>query len=195
MYQQNVVLMVIYKGLFRYRNQFSGCEAILYSTLVSHSLWQYGEVFDGKGEFDMNFAKDYLEVCEDDNGYSYIDLPYFTCSTLSKTLKMSERNIRYTLKSLRQKRIISDKFIYCPKWLIESGYLKLPDNTNLKGWQLVFYALLKNRSDYFGGSMDTWAYKIAEMFYTTPNNVYFLINVLKNKGYVRRGKDNKLLVK
>lgn len=187
--------MIVYKGLFPYREKFSGSSAIIYSTLVSHSLWEYGEVFDGQGCFDLDKTKLYLDVCKDKDGYSFIDLPYFTCSTLTTTLGMSERNVRYSLKDLREKKILTDDSICCPLWLIKGGYVKIVKGTMLKGWQLIFYSLLKERADYFGGQIDTWAYKLAEQFSTTTNNIYVLINILKSKGYVSRTKNNKLLVK
>lgn len=187
--------MIIYKGLFQYRDKFSGSEAIIYSTLLCHSLWQYGEVFDSHGFFDIDIVKEFLEDIKDDEGYSYIDIVDFTCTKISKKLGMSERNVRYALKSLRRKKIIVDETILCPQWLLESGYLKIPENTTLKGWQLIFYTLLKNRSDYFGGSIDTFANRMAEMFHTTINNVYFLLHELKKKGYVARDAKNRLVIK
>ena len=187
--------MIIYKGLFPYREKFNASTAIAYSTLVSHSLWENGIVFDGNGDFDIDAAKDYLDVCKDNDGFSYIDVPYFTCSTLSHTLQMSERNVKYVLKNLRKNNILKSDCIFVPSWLIESGYVKIAENTTMKGWQLVLYSLLKERSEYFGGKIDTWTYKIAEMFSTTENNVNVLLSILKKKGYIFKTKKGEIYVK
>ena len=187
--------MIVYNGLFSHKDIFSGCGAILYSTLVSHSIWSYGEFFDSYGELDMDAVNEHLDECKDENGVSYIELPYYTYSTLSSTLEMTERNVRYIIKDLQEGKYIVDDGIYCSKWLINSGYTKIVKGTTLKGWQLVFYSLLKDRANYFGGSIDTWASRLAKLFSTTTNNVYFLISTLKKKGYVYRAKNGRLVVR
>lgn len=187
--------MIVYKRLFHHRDVFSGSSAIVYSTLVSYSLFEYGQVFDCDGNFDIDLVQMYLDDCRDEYGRSYIEVPYYTCSTITESMEMSERNVRYVLKDLRSRDFLVGDYIYCPLNLIKGGYVKIVKGTDLKGWQLVFYSILKERASYFGGSIDTWAYKLADMFSTTTNNVYVLINTLKKKGYVYRSSNGRLVIR
>lgn len=187
--------MIAYKGLFPYRDYFSGSSVIVYSTLVSYSLYWYGEFFDSQGNFDIDLVNEHLEYCKDEKGRSYINVPYYTCSTIMESMEMSERNVRYVLKDLRNKQLMVDDTILCPSWMIQSGYVKVVNGTGLKGWQLIFYSLLKERANYYGGQIDTWTYKLADMFSTTTNNVKALISILKKKGYVYRASNGNLVVR
>lgn len=187
--------MIVYNGLFSHKDIFSGCGAILYSTLVNKALWEYGEFFDSDGLFDMDIVNEHLDECKNENGVTYIEAPNYTYSAISHSLEMTERNVRYIIKDLQKEKLLYGDSIFCPKWLVNSGYTKIVKKTTLTGWQLVFYSLLKDRAEYFGGSIDTWGYRLAELFHTTTSNVYSLISILKRKGYVYRAKNGRLIVK
>lgn len=187
--------MIIYKSLFPHRNKFNGSEAIIYSEIVSRSLLDSGKVFNSDGQFDFCNAKKYIASCENSDGHTFLKLPKFTCNSIMNSTNLSDRNVRYTLKQLRQKCVLFENHVYCPDWLIEDGFLKLVDNTDLKGWQLVFYSLIKERTDYYGGEIDTFAYRLAELFETTKNNIYVLLNILKKKGYIERLSNGHIAIK
>ena len=167
-------------------------EAIVYSLLVGHSLMSYADVFDGHGDFSLELAQDYISFCKEDSGSSYIDLYWISKNKLSSMTGISRRQIYNIINNLEKKRFIVGETIYCPNKLIKEGFFKLPNNTNLKGWQLVFYAFLKNLSENYYGSIDTWASKLAEYFHSSKTAIKSLIRELARKGYVKRQEDGRL---
>lgn len=188
--------MVFYKILFKERERFTGSMALVYSTLVGYSLMQADNLFDPEGEFDYQYARDAIKDLTG-NGEYYIDLAYLSVSTLAKKLGMTPQNVRLTLNTLDEKgfiKRISDA-IYCPVNLLDEGFFDVPNDTSLKGWQLIDYAFMKDRSRAYFGYIDTWASRLAEMLHTTEGNVYMTIKRLKAKGFLERQKNGKLLVK
>ena len=188
--------MVFYKILFKQREQITGSMAIIYSTLVGQSLMMYGELFDHEGTFDYDSAKEYICEATEDGKY-YIDCVDINVTRLSKLTEMTKQNVRLTLHRLRKNHYISieHESIYCPINLLDEGFIKIPNGTNLKGWQLIDYAFMKDRSRHYGGSIDTWASKLSESLNTTTDNVYKSIERLKKKGYVKRENNGHLLIK
>lgn len=192
----NVYIMVFYKILFKQREKITGSMAILYSVLVAHSLLRNGEIFDGHGDFDYDAAKEFIDNATEGGKY-YIDYYPLSVSYLSKTTGMTKQNIRLTLKRLYDANFIDveDEAIYCPTSLLDDGFMRIPDDTSLRGWQLIDYAFMKERSASYEGTIDTWASVLSELLHTTKENVYMTISRLKEKGYVERQSDGRLLIK
>lgn len=192
--------MIIYKDFFERRDEFSGSTAIVYSTLISYSLWKMGaDAFDSKGDFDIIRVEEYMNTDYEYYGGDYIELQYFSCKTLAKTLNMSLRNVQYSVKFLRDEGYImigddGNEYIKAERSVLRCGYIKIEPVKDLKGWQLVFYSILKERASYYNGSIDTWAERLAEIFKTTKENVHSLIRELKAKGYVKRLRNGRLLI-
>lgn len=188
--------MLFYKILFEKRENITGSMALLYSTLVGRSIMSCGELYD----FDGTFLYDEVHnVIKDltNNGEYYIDCDFPKKSHIAKEMGMSLKNVTLTLNRLDRENYISLGFnsIYCPLNLLDEGFLKIRNDTNLKGWQLIDYTFLKNRSLSYDGTIDSWASTLAPMLHTTENNVYKTIERLKEKGYVKRLADGRLLVK
>lgn len=182
--------MVIFKELFSQRDKFNGSEAIVYSTLVYKSISMVGDLFDEKGHLMTEYIEDHLENVYD----KYISCCWYSVSKLANDTNMSIRNIKYILNKLKDIDYISGDEIYAPYSLIKKGYLTIPSDTDLSGWQLVFYAFLKERCDYFGGSIDTWSSRLAELFGTTSDNIRKLISILTQKGYITRNDSGNLTI-
>lgn len=94
-----------------------------------------------------------------------------------------------------EKGILSNNYISCPSALIDSGYMELPPDTMLTGQQLVFYAFLKDRAREHNNTVDTWVYRLAELFCTSESNVNFLLSKLRKAGYIERLDDGRLRIK
>lgn len=188
--------MVFYKILLKERGRITGSMALVYSTLVGYSLMQADNLFDPEGEFDYYHAREVIKDLTGDGKY-YIDLAYLSVSTLSKRLGMTPQNVRLTLDRLDEQHFIGyeNDAIYCPVNLLDEGFVKVPNDTNLKGWQLIDYAFMKDRAHDYLGVMDTWASRLAEMLHTTESNVYMTIKRLKAKGYLERLPNGSLRVK
>lgn len=187
--------MVFYKILLNQREKITGSMAIVYSTLVGQSILN-GEVFDCDGLFDYDLARDYIYDMTG-NGKYYIDLPTPRIGFLAKQTGMTKQNVRLTLQRLDESDYIGlrEESIYCPVNLLDEGFVKIPNDTTLKGWQLIDYAIMKERSIGHNNTIDTWASKLAENLHTTKENVYMTIMRLKEKGYVERLPNGKLRIK
>lgn len=179
--------MVFYKILFKQREKITGSMALMYSTLVGNSLLHYGEVFDADGNFDYDCARQTIYDLTEGGKY-YIDYYPMKVCTLAKKLGMTQYNVRLTLERLDQANFIGieQDSIYCPLNLLDEGFMKVPNDTKLKGWQLIDYAFMKDRAWEYYGEIDTWASRLAEMLHTSRENVYMTIKRLKDKGYVER---------
>lgn len=186
--------MFIYRLLLQKKDVITCDEAIVYSLLVGHSILSVGEVFDADGDFCMDAAEEYLSFCHEDTGREYIDLCEISKKKLSKMTGISRRQIYNIIDNLEKKKFIVDDTIFCPYRLLSEGFIKLPNNTKLKGWQLVFYAFLRSLSSNYNGSIDTWASKMAEYFHSSKTAILSLIRELTRKGYVKRMKNGNLLI-
>lgn len=180
--------MVYYNYLFRNLAELSPNEGILYSALVYKSL-SVPECFSPDGKFSDEYAIAYAE--DSDN---FIALCDSNVTQLSKQTEMSRQTVRSCLFGLRSKYLMSSDVISCPSALISQHYLTIPPGTGLKGQQLLFYGLLLHKSQLYGGTVDSWAYKLAEQSGLTIDNVYVLIHILHRKGFIRRLDDGRLKI-
>ena len=187
--------MIIYKLLFKKRDLCTCDESIVYSTLIGMSLMNTSECFDGDGTFSLECVDNYISFCHDMYNRYYIELTDIPIYKMSKMTGVSRRQMYNILANLRKKRLIVDDTIFCPPKLLCDGFLKLPENTGLRGWQLVFYAFIKELSKNYNGSIDTWSSKLAEYFSTSSTAIKSLIRELTKKGYVKRMPNGKLWVK
>nr|DAY73205.1 MAG TPA: NinG recombination protein [Caudoviricetes sp.] len=73
-------------------------------------------------------------------------------------------------------------------------YFPLLLESGLKGELLIFYSYLKHKSEYFGGTIDTFKYKLAEEFHTTKIAVTNMLNRLYRKGFAERLENGKLKI-
>lgn len=163
-----------YRKLFSMRDVLTGSAALVYSFLISKA-----------------FLRKDKEVTE----YECLAYKPYTRPEIAKKTGMSERNVRLVMKELEVLGLIKDNFVYVTPDLCKGGFVRVPLGTKLKGWQLIFYSFLLDRSRYFGGSIDTWASRLAELTNTSQENIYVLINVLKSKGFLERDKNMRLVVK
>ena len=186
--------MVYYRYLFKNMKSLSPNEGLVYSALLSHSLMT-SEHFDVDGNFDVGLAKTFIADNLETYGVECIDLNPVSTRKLSKVLGMKEDTIRRIKLDLRQKHhLISSAYIICPPELLGKGYIDIPSGTRLKGRQLTFYGLLKDRSSRYDGVIDTWTSRLADMAGIENTNAHKLIAELQKKGYVKRLDDGKLKI-
>ena len=107
---------------------------------------------------------------------------------------MTPKTVRKALQGLQDKGVIDGSFIKCPARLLDYGFSELSKTKELKGLQLLLYNYIKDRQYFFGGSIDTWEYKLAEVLHTKTNIIKNAIHELKEKGFVQRTLTGKLQV-
>ena len=157
-------------------------QQIVYSHLLAQSIIRSEQAFSTDGT--TVCYESILDFNCDDEGM--IELCTFNVTRTAKTLNMTRRNIHYCLGFLNKIGYIQNDSIYCPKEIIEHGYFELKVESGLSKQLLIFYSWLYERASMYGGAIDTWSYKLAEMYGTTDTNVRMMESRLAQKGYVRR---------
>ena len=180
---------MVYKNLIEYRKRLSGSEMIVYSNIILESLLHYAEVYDINGKY-SNFGVE----CVIESSKNLIQLKKPEYEKIRERTGLSKDSIFRCIKSLTKKRIIRGNLLFVKKEIVQGGFVELA-NCKLQGHQLIFFSILLNRAQYFHGTIDTWARKMAQEFHTTQNNVYVMINRLKKKGFMERSEKGMLVIK
>ena len=161
---------------------WTAAQQMIYSHLLSQSILKLVGVFHNDGE-----SIDYSEVIED---FRYedgtIDLCNFTVRKLVDDLGLSKQNIYDSINFLLSTGYIENEYIYCPKEIICHGYFELKIDTGLTKQLLIFYSWLYERGKHYGGVVDTFSYKMAEILGTNDTNIRVMLSRLSDKGLVKR---------
>lgn len=185
--------MYYYKYLYQHGEDLSPNEGLIYSELLLHSLVSNRQFLTGELLY-IDAAKEAMK------NYRLLgwdeDIEYYPMdtATLMKHTELTFHTVKKALSSLEEKGYIRQGYIKCSLEIVDAGYIKIPYKTGLKGRQLLFYALLLDRSHRYGGVIDTWAYRFKELCGIEEGHVYFLINKLKKVGLVERTEDGKLKI-
>lgn len=187
--------MVYYRYLFKHSWGLSPNEGLVYSALLSHSLMT-SEHFDVDGDFDVELAKAYIHDNLEIEGKECISYDPISTRRLARLLNMSENTVRKIKDDLENKHhLIHRGLILCPLRLLDMGFIDVDIELGLKGLQLLFYGLLRDRSRLLHGTIDTWAVRLAELMGVSKKDIYNLLSILQRKGLVERLKDGKLKIK
>lgn len=186
-------MAVYYKHLFNMRSEISDSEGIVYSALVYRAM-ENSEFYNSEGDLDMTFVRAFIEEAVMKYGEGRIELQKFNQSKIAKETGMTRGSVIKAMERLRQKGILHKDYIVCPMEMVDGSYMELIPAKELTAQQKVFYSFLKDRSRGYGGTIDTWAQRLSEIFHTTKGNVYYLLSVLERNNYVER-KDKKLIIK
>lgn len=173
--------------------QWTAAQQIVYSHLLSQSVIQLGNVFENKkvkGEKVKHI--DYVSVIEDfRDEYGRIELCKFSMKGLSKSLNFSRQTIYNCLELIRLSAYIDDDGIYFPKEMLNNGYFELQMKSGLTKELLIFYSWLVERSRDYGGYVDAYSDRIAELYGVESMYVRQMIHRLSEKGWVKRIKDER----
>lgn len=186
-------IMVFYRHLFHVEDM-SPNECIVYSSLLAHSLMA-SEHFKENGVFSTMRVKAIINANVDDGfGEVITYIPFDSISKLARMLEMTRNTVKKVIQSLMRKDCLNRLFISCPTELLDEGYINIPAETGLRGRQLIFYAALLDRASRYQGTIDTWAYKLSELFGLSMSNTYYILHELYAKGLVERTEDGKLKI-
>lgn len=181
--------IVFYKTFISSFDDLLPSEKIVYSFLISKSIFSIEDVFDKDGE-----CLDVEEVLSHIEYGNFVELYKITNSALSQILNMSRRNVIRIYNSLIDNGYIVDDNIFISKEILKNGFFELYPNNNLSSELLIFYSFLKDKAQYFGGTIDTFKMKLAEEFNTSIISIKKLLNKLYKCNLIRRTENNKLLV-
>lgn len=110
------------------------------------------------------------------------------CKNLSTKLGMSRATIYNSINHLKALSIINDALFVLDKTITQNGYfhLRMDLAKEISGKLLIFYSWLYERAQHYNGTIDTFSYKIAELFGEKENNIRTMLCRLAEKGYVKR---------
>lgn len=180
---------IFYRSLLG-EDSLTPTEKVIYSFLVYKSLPLIDEVMRGSDENSFNLETlDSALNCDD-----YFPLYSISYRRLSQIFGISLQTAFTSVQELKKRFFIIDGEIHISNTLIKGGYFPLYVDTGLKGELLIFYSYLKSKADKYGGSIDTFKYKLAEDLHTTKTAITNLLNRLYKKGYAERLENGKLKV-
>lgn len=161
---------VIYRSIMSDDN-FKPSERILYSIFSAYALYQNKH--------------------NNNNWYEYnVDNVRKFCRELNITSQTFYR----TQKDLCEKDLIRGNLIYVPKSLTEKGFIKLQGYDKTGGLLLIFYSYLKDKSNKYGGTIDTYKRKLAKDFGVSKISVNQYFTRLKKLNLIKRLDNNKLMI-
>lgn len=161
---------------------WTAAQQIVYSHLLSQSILRLDSVFHADGT-NIDYVEVINDYCDEDGE---IDLVDYNVQKLATLLNLSRQKVYDSIEFLRYQRYIHDDFIYCPKEIINHGYFELKMDSGLSKQLLIFYSWLYERGQPYNGAIDTYSYRLAELFGTNENNIRAMIFRLAEKGYVKR---------
>lgn len=181
--------VIFYKSLLTGRKDLTPTERIIYSFLVSKSIPQIEDLFDKDGStIDTYYLYDYVEE------HNWIDLFAISIRKLAKELNISNQSVINSISKLRLLEYIKDDKIYIDKDLISNGYFELQRLDVVSGQVLIFYSYLKDKSLRYGGKIDTYKVKLAEIFGLKIYSIKQYLTKLYSVNLIKRLDDGKLLI-
>ncbi|MBQ2375291.1 MAG: winged helix-turn-helix transcriptional regulator, partial [Bacteroidales bacterium] len=121
---------------------------------------------------------------------------------IAEKTDISLRTIATIMGNFRDKGIIDYDSILVPKGFINNGFLKLPTETGLNGFQRIFWAFINERLKHYNNKcgkennlhIDTWASTLAkDMGVEKKSVIQNCIHCLTEKNYLKRNKETGLL--
>ena len=172
--------MVFYRYLFNSMEMLTINEKIIYSSLISYSI-RLSEDFYLDGQIDMEYMHLYINSNANATGYGHIPLILPAIREMSKELETARNTLKKILNRFKEIRLIENNTIVCHKDLFDSGYITLPTNLDIKGQLLLFYTFLEHRSRSFGGIIDTYVSRLAELTGFNEDCIYNMLYRLHKK--------------
>lgn len=179
-------MIPFYKELL-YDNSLTPNERIVYSYLIYKSISHIGCAFNQDG-IDMDVITDTLET------ERYITMYKISYRKLADELCMSPRSVIDILHDFKFYGIIDGDDIHIPSAIVNGGYFPLCLRKELNGKLLIFYSYIKNKSEKFGGQIDTFKWKLAEELKTTKIAITNMLNRLYKLKLAKRLSNGNLIV-
>lgn len=184
--------IIFYKALLKQRRGLTPNERILYSFLISKTLTRLEMVFNDDGTLNFDLVKEY---CEEEEYYPMNKMSHGKMAT---ELHITRQSIVSMMKDLEKKGFIvntgDERYLCIPDEIPKGGFFRLEKVGKLKGELLIFYSYLLSRSREPDHTIDTYNYKLAELYGAKENAIKMLLKKLRQMGYVTRGVDNTLFV-
>lgn len=194
---------------FKDWNHLSINEKIVYSFLVNYATMHQKDSWDKSSmreneekRLNMNLIKEFIDE------HQYLEFRKITYRKIRIRTRISLRTISTIVNRFKDLAILSERDDYykiiIPKGFIDKGFLTLPENTGLKGMQLVFWAFLNERLRCYNNKkytsyntdnkeLDTWASRLASDMGVKKKDVQNYIHCLTKRDFLKRSEDGKRL--
>ena len=161
---------VIYRSIMSDDN-FKPSERILYSIFSAYALYQNKHIGGDWYEFNVENVRKFC-----------------------RELNITSQTFYRTQKDLCEKDLIRGNLIYVPKSLTEKGFIKLHGYNKTGGLLLIFYSYLREKAKPYGGSIDTYKWKLAKDFGVSKISVNQYFTRLKKLNLIKRLDNGKLMI-
>lgn len=169
-------------------------EKLIYSSLISHSVRMSEYLFED-GQLDSEYLHSCLDLHSNEQGYARLPLIQPALKEMAREMGIARNTLKKALNRFKKIKLITNEGIACHKELFDSGYMELPNIPEVKGQLLLFYTFLEYRSRFFGGTLDTYTYKLAELTGFSKRSITNMLCRLHACGLVDRLPDGKLKIK
>lgn len=185
--------IVFYKQLLadHTTSMWTPSQQIVYSYLLSQSILDIKDLYDAEGKH-VDLENLFNSFCND----GYIDLYKYNVNKMSALLNLSKQNIYDCLEFLSINEVIRNCLIFCPQKIVSLGYFELKVESKLSKQLLIFYSWLCERGKQYNSTIDTYSYRLGELYHTSDTNIRVMLHRLSQKGYIERNsKNGKLFIK
>ncbi|MBQ5891495.1 MAG: winged helix-turn-helix transcriptional regulator [Bacteroidales bacterium] len=187
---------------FKNWNNLNWNEKIVYSFLVNYAIMHQDYSWDNaskseEGVYKINMNE--INFLIDENERLWLRISQ---KKIAEKTDISLRTIATIMGNFRDKGIIDYDSILVPKGFINNGFLKLPTETGLNGFQRIFWAFINERLKHYNNKcgkennlhIDTWASTLAkDMGVEKKSVIQNCIHCLTEKNYLKRNKETGLL--
>ena len=190
----NPKVIPVFNKLFEDKRFSKSNDIIVYSYLIAKSYYHIPDAYIN-GAFDFGKIREHIRKHE---GKCKFTFPKIPIRKISKELGITNHTVCYSLQLLKECGLLSSddtnyQILYVDG-IMDKGFFKLQKESGLRGKGVIFYSYIKNKSEQFGGQIDTYKWKLAEELKTTKVAITNLLNRLYKLRLAKRLNNGNLIL-
>ena len=190
----NPKVIPVFNKLFEDKRFSKSNDIIVYSYLIAKSYYHIPDAYIN-GAFDFGKIREHIRKHEGKCKFAFPKIPI---RKISKELGITNHTVCYSLQLLKECGLLSSddtnyQILYVDG-IMDKGFFKLQKESGLNGKLLIFYSYIKNKSEQFGGQIDTYKWKLAEELKTTKVAITNLLNRLYKLRLAKRLNNGNLIL-
>ena len=190
----NPKVIPVFNKLFEDKMFSKSNDIIVYSYLIAKSYYHIPDAYIN-GAFDFGKIREHIRKHEGKCKFAFPKIPI---RKISKELGITNHTVCYSLQLLKECGLLSSddtnyQILYVDG-IMDKGFFKLQKESGLNGKLLIFYSYIKNKSEQFGGQIDTYKWKLAEELKTTKIAITNMLNRLYKLKLAKRLSNGNLIV-
>lgn len=190
----NPKVIPVFNKLFEDKRFSKANNIIVYSYLIAKSYYYVPNAYINGG---FDFAKIREHIMQHE-GKCKFPFPKISIRKMSKEIGVTTNTIFDSIHQLKEQGLLSSddieyQILYIDG-IMDKGFFKLQKESGLNGKLLIFYSYIKNKSEKFGGQIDTFKWKLAEELKTTKIAITNMLNRLYKLKLAKRMPNGKLKI-